>query len=63
MSGVPHGVRPAARAGARTRAALDFEELRQKEVDPAAYEVVPAALGPAAGAIGAALWAHEGPGP
>jgi glucokinase len=28
-------------------------------VDPAAYEVVPAALGPAAGAIGAALWAGE----
>ena len=32
-------------------------------VDPASYEIVPAALGPAAGAIGAALWAHEGPGP
>jgi predicted NBD/HSP70 family sugar kinase len=36
-------------------------------VDPAAYEIVPAALGPAAGAIGAALWAREraatGPGP
>ena len=31
-------------------------------VDPASYEIVPAALGPAAGAIGAALWAHEGPG-
>ena len=28
-------------------------------VDPAAYEIVPAALGPAAGAIGAALWARE----
>jgi glucokinase len=28
-------------------------------VDPAAYEIVPAALGPAAGAIGAALWAQE----
>jgi glucokinase len=28
-------------------------------VEPAAYEVVPAALGPAAGAIGAALWAGE----
>jgi len=28
-------------------------------VDPAAYEIVPAALGPAAGAIGAALWATE----
>jgi glucokinase len=28
-------------------------------VDPVAYEVVPAALGPAAGAIGAALWAGE----
>jgi glucokinase len=28
-------------------------------VDPAAYEIVPAALGPGAGAIGAALWAHE----
>jgi glucokinase len=28
-------------------------------VDPDAYEVVPAALGPAAGAIGAALWATE----
>jgi glucokinase len=28
-------------------------------VDPAAYELVPAALGPAAGAIGAALWASE----
>jgi glucokinase len=28
-------------------------------VDPAAYEVVPAALGPAAGSIGAALWAQE----
>jgi glucokinase len=28
-------------------------------VDPTAYEIVPAALGPAAGAIGAALWAHE----
>ena len=28
-------------------------------VDPAAYEVVPASLGPAAGAIGAALWAGE----
>jgi glucokinase len=28
-------------------------------VDPDAYEVVPAALGPAAGAIGAALWARE----
>jgi glucokinase len=31
-------------------------------VDPAAYEIVPAALGPGAGAIGAALWAGEGPG-
>jgi len=31
-------------------------------VDPAAYEIVPAALGPGAGAIGAALWAAEGPG-
>jgi glucokinase len=31
-------------------------------VDPASYEIVPAALGPAAGAIGAALWAREGPG-
>jgi len=29
-------------------------------VDPDAYEIVPAALGPAAGAIGAALWAREG---
>lgn len=28
-------------------------------VDPAAYEIVPAALGPVAGAIGAALWAEE----
>jgi glucokinase len=28
-------------------------------VDPGAYEVVPAALGPAAGSIGAALWACE----
>jgi glucokinase len=28
-------------------------------VDPRAYEIVPAALGPAAGAIGAALWARE----
>jgi glucokinase len=28
-------------------------------VDPAAYEIVTAALGPAAGAIGAALWARE----
>jgi glucokinase len=28
-------------------------------VDPAAYEIVPAALGPVAGAIGAALWARE----
>ena len=28
-------------------------------VDPAAYQIVPAALGPAAGAIGAALWAQE----
>jgi len=28
-------------------------------VDPSAYEIVPAALGPAAGAIGAALWARE----
>ena len=28
-------------------------------VDPAAYQIVPAALGPAAGAIGAALWAKE----
>jgi glucokinase len=28
-------------------------------VDPAAYEIVPAALGPAAGAIGAALWGQE----
>jgi glucokinase len=28
-------------------------------VDPAAYEIVPAALGPGAGAIGAALWARE----
>jgi len=28
-------------------------------VDPAAYQIVPAALGPAAGAIGAALWARE----
>jgi glucokinase len=28
-------------------------------VDPAAYEIVPAALGPGAGAIGAALWAEE----
>jgi glucokinase len=32
-------------------------------VDPAAYEIVPAALGPAAGSIGAALWARESPGP
>jgi glucokinase len=31
-------------------------------VDPASYEIVPAALGPTAGAIGAALWAREGPG-
>jgi glucokinase len=31
-------------------------------VDPAAYEIVPAALGPGAGAIGAALWGAEGPG-
>jgi glucokinase len=30
-------------------------------VDPGAYEVVPAALGPVAGAIGAALWARERP--
>ena len=30
-------------------------------VDPASYEIVPAALGPAAGAIGAALWARESP--
>jgi glucokinase len=28
-------------------------------VDPAAYEIVTAALGPSAGAIGAALWARE----
>jgi glucokinase len=28
-------------------------------VDPASYEIVPAALGPGAGAIGAALWAEE----
>jgi glucokinase len=28
-------------------------------VDPASYEIVPAALGPVAGAIGAALWAGE----
>jgi glucokinase len=28
-------------------------------VDPASYEIVAAALGPAAGAIGAALWAQE----
>jgi glucokinase len=28
-------------------------------VDPDAYEIVPAALGPSAGAIGAALWARE----
>jgi len=28
-------------------------------VDPAAYEIVPAALGPVAGAVGAALWARE----
>jgi glucokinase len=28
-------------------------------VDPDAYEIVPAALGPVAGAIGAALWARE----
>jgi glucokinase len=32
-------------------------------VDPGAYEIVPAALGPAAGAIGAALWARERWGP
>ena len=32
-------------------------------VDPDAYEIVPAALGPAAGAIGAALWARERTGP
>jgi len=31
--------------------------------DPDAYEIVPAALGPAAGAIGAALWARERTGP
>jgi glucokinase len=31
-------------------------------VDPAAYEIAPAALGPGAGAIGAALWAGEAPG-
>jgi glucokinase len=30
-------------------------------VDPASYEIVPADLGPGAGAIGAALWAAEGP--
>jgi glucokinase len=30
-------------------------------VDPASYEVVPARLGPFAGAIGAALWAVEAP--
>ena len=30
-------------------------------VDPAAYEIVPAALGPSAGAMGAALWAGEAP--
>jgi glucokinase len=30
-------------------------------VDPASYQIVPAALGPSAGAIGAALWAREGP--
>jgi glucokinase len=28
-------------------------------VDPTSYEIVPAALGPSAGAIGAALWAQE----
>ena len=28
-------------------------------VDPASYAIVPAALGPGAGAIGAALWARE----
>jgi glucokinase len=28
-------------------------------VDPTSYEIVPAALGPVAGAIGAALWARE----
>jgi glucokinase len=28
-------------------------------VDPASYTIVPAALGPGAGAIGAALWARE----
>jgi hypothetical protein len=28
-------------------------------VDPAAYEIVPAALGPVVGAVGAALWARE----
>jgi glucokinase len=32
-------------------------------VDPASYEIVPAALGPVAGAIGAALWARERFGP
>ena len=32
-------------------------------VDPDSYEIVPAALGPAAGAIGAALWARERTGP
>jgi glucokinase len=31
-------------------------------VDPSSYEIVPAALGPSAGAIGAALWARESPG-
>jgi glucokinase len=32
-------------------------------VDPASYAIVPAALGPGAGAIGAALWARERTGP
>ena len=41
--------------GPLRRAVADSSPL----VDPASYEIVAAALGPAAGAIGAALWARE----
>jgi glucokinase len=41
--------------GPLRRAVADASPL----VDPASWEIVPAALGPGAGAIGAALWARE----
>ena len=49
-----------AAAGERLFAPLRTAVVRSAPlVDPASYEIVPAALGPFAGAVGAALWAQE----